>query len=655
MSSKTRMISELGASELLLPRLINDALAANDRAKYFFTLVQMAKGHADQPEVEISNLKRERQASGVEDVRFDTVVEKSTKEGDGKYHIPEAKDVFEEIVKNIKSMIAPFVAMEKMGGYDKLPDHKAFEERLKALLEKAPSMKEDIVPGSYIGAATSGQRATGDSLHIMVMDLHKELNGLQSKISKESIDGARVYGILDADKTLIKAFMKGVNETAKLKFEHPGLGTTATRNGDILVIQNDIGTTDAHVLVVHVRELTATLTYTDIHIQRLLFFHSLFEKWDVKWEDTRSKRTEVLEEADVYHLSIGVFTAKDRKGLEDYLAFLGSRMVFLIDWNRARKRLRNFVKKKDVISILKWAADNNYGHMGFLKLGGEQFIYEAIELTAKAPLRYGEQLHEVLGKDRALEFLKFVMKTTTEGLLSGRSESFIRDEVRAELLNYFHTASQGLLDIASDHAALVVEIATAIRDGLMKARAGGALDFLERNAKRAKKWEKKADSLVNKARAMEKRTQGAEVFVNLLRTSDDVADALEETAFLLTLAPIEGITGELSEPLQELSELVVQGSREYLKAVENAQHVQRGSSREEMQDFLQAVDRLMTIEHETDDVHRKVKAAMAKEAKDFKQLHLFSETAKNIEEAADALMKAGLILRDYVLGEVMVT
>ena len=655
MSSKTRMISELGASELLLPRLINDALAANDRAKYFFTLLQMAKGHADQPEVDISNLKRERQASGVEATKYDAVVEKSTTEGDGQYHIPEARDVLDEIVKDIKSMIAPFEAMERMGGYKDLPDHRVYEDRLKVLLGKAPTMKDDIVPGGFIGAATSGQRATGDSLHIMVMDLHKELNGLQSKISKESIDGARVYGILDADKALIKAFMKGVNETAKLKFEHPGLGTTATRNGDILVIQNDIGTTDAHVLVVHVRDLTATLTYTDIHIQRLLFFHSLFEKWDVRWEDTRSKRIEALEDADVYHLSIGVFTAKDRKGLEEYLAFLGSRMVFLIDWNRARKRLRNFVKKKDVILILKWAADNNHGHMGFLKLGGEQFIFEAIELTAKTPLRYGEQLHEVLGKERALDFLKFVMKATTEGLLVGRSESFIRDEVRAELLNYFHTANQGMFEIASDHAALVVEIATAVRDGLIKARAGNALEFLERNAKRAKKWEKKADALVNKARAMERRTQGAEVFVDLLRTSDDVADALEEVAFLLTLVPSEGMSGEMSEPLQSLAELVVQGAQEFLKAVENAQNAQRGSSREEMQDFLQAVDRIMTIEHETDDVHRKVKAAMTKEAKDFKQLHLFSETARNIEEAADALMKAGLILRDYVLGEVSAT
>jgi uncharacterized protein Yka (UPF0111/DUF47 family) len=293
--------------------------------------------------------------------------------------------------------------------------------------------------------------------------------------------------------------------------------------------------------------------------------------------------------------------------------------------------------------------------MGFLKLGGEQFIYEAIELTAKAPLRYGEQLHEVLGKDKTLDFLKFVMKTTAQGLLEGRSEFLIRDEVRAELLNYFHTANQGLLEIAGSHATLVVEIATAVRDGLLKARSGGgAGDFLERNAKRAKKWEKKADSLVNKARAMEKRVSGAEVFVDLLRTSDDVADSLEEVAFLLTLIPADGWSGGLFEPLQDLTELVVQGAREYLKAVENAAHVQRGTSREEMQDFLLAIDSLITIEHETDDEHRKVKAAMSREAKDFKQLHLFSETARNVEEAADSLMKAGLILRDYVLGEVMV-
>jgi hypothetical protein len=51
----------------------------------------------------------------------------------------------------------------------------------------------------------------------------------------------------------MKAFMRGLHHTAALAFGHSGLGTTAVHAGDTLIIQNDIGTTDAHVLVVHVK------------------------------------------------------------------------------------------------------------------------------------------------------------------------------------------------------------------------------------------------------------------------------------------------------------------------------------------------------------------------------------------------------------------
>ncbi len=39
--------------------------------------------------------------------------------------------------------------------------------------------------------------------------------------------------------------MRGLNRTAPLAFGHPGLGTTAVRANARLIIQNDIGTTDA--------------------------------------------------------------------------------------------------------------------------------------------------------------------------------------------------------------------------------------------------------------------------------------------------------------------------------------------------------------------------------------------------------------------------
>ena len=198
---------------------------------------------------------------------------------------------------------------------------------------------------------TSGQREVGDSLHLLVMNLHKDLNTLQ---------------------------------------------------------WNDIGTTDAHVLVLHVKKLKATLTYTDIHMRRLLFFRSLLEKYGIIWNDTKSRKsTSSEEDYDIYHLSIGVYEAKDERDLYEYLSFLGSRIVFLIDWNRARKSLRNFIKTADCIRVLKWAADNSYGHRAFLQLGSQKLLYEAITQIDDPPIHYGQELGEVLGRDRTVKFLQF--------------------------------------------------------------------------------------------------------------------------------------------------------------------------------------------------------------------------------------------------------
>ena len=72
-----------------------------------------------------------------------------------------------------------------------------------------------------------------------------------------------------------------------------------------------------------------------------------------------------------------------------------------------------------------------------------------------------------------------------------------------------------------------------------------------------------------------------------------------------------------------------------------------------MADFLEAVDHIISLEHQTDDVHRRAKASILTFPGDFKQLHLFTEIADNLESAADAMMRAALMLKDYVLGEVI--
>jgi hypothetical protein len=47
MAYKSQIVTDLGVYELLIPRLINDALLANDRVKYFLSLLQVAKEHAE--------------------------------------------------------------------------------------------------------------------------------------------------------------------------------------------------------------------------------------------------------------------------------------------------------------------------------------------------------------------------------------------------------------------------------------------------------------------------------------------------------------------------------------------------------------------------------------------------------------------------------
>jgi hypothetical protein len=136
--------------------------------------------------------------------------------------------------------------------------------------------------------------------------------------------------------------MEGLNRTAPLKFDHPGLGTTATEHDGRLLIQNDIGTTDAHVLVVRVHGLAASVTYTDIHEARLKFFKSLFDGFDIAWEGTKQRHSDRLS-AGQYLLLTGTFNAPNEAALTRFLAHLGSRIVFLIDWNHIRKRLRGFV------------------------------------------------------------------------------------------------------------------------------------------------------------------------------------------------------------------------------------------------------------------------------------------------------------------------
>ena len=63
MTEKNRIIDALGERKLLLPGLVNAALAANDQTISLVTLLQTAKSHADHPQAPFSDLRQALQDS----------------------------------------------------------------------------------------------------------------------------------------------------------------------------------------------------------------------------------------------------------------------------------------------------------------------------------------------------------------------------------------------------------------------------------------------------------------------------------------------------------------------------------------------------------------------------------------------------------------
>ena len=366
---KTQILEALGESELGRAAQVNAALAANDRIKYYFSLLQMAMARADHPDQPASSLHRERVACGVDDSSFDEIVPAAQREN-GSYRLPGCAKILDCVTQDLRVMAAPILEEDGSGG---------FKVRLDGLLGRLPPIAGDLIPGQAVQEITRAGRDKPDSLHQLVMDMHKRLNGLQAELAEQHLDGAAVYRIDDQDRPLIAAFMAGVHRTALLKFEHPGLDTTATRAGNKLLIQNDIGCTDAHVIVIHVEGAAVQVTYTDVHPERAQFFCDMLSRYPVTWSGEREGQLPEAAADANFAMLTGTYTAPSHEELERYLEFLGSRLVFLIDWNRARKQLRGFLRGPERAAVLRWAAEAETGHRAFLELGGAHIINQAIE------------------------------------------------------------------------------------------------------------------------------------------------------------------------------------------------------------------------------------------------------------------------------------
>ena len=641
MTAKSQIVEQLGESVVLLPDLIVAALAANDRAKLRLTLLQEAAAQAAEPSRSVPDLSRDLRAAGLDSSVSRAIIVGARAVGGGRIEVPGSDHLIQDLHADIAAMIAPVSVAEPEAA-------EPFTRRLAAVTAAAPS--DATLAPSAIHDMTVADPGGPDSEHRLVMDLHKAINRIAERTAAETVDGARALGLGPNDRPRLKAFMAGLNRTAPLAFGHPGLGTTAVGVGPRLIIQNDIGATDAHVIVIHVESLAVSVTYTDVHRGRAKFFMGLFDGFEIAWTPLSERSAPGLAEDSAFYLVTGRHEAKNEKKLDAFLERLGSRLVFLIDWNKARKILQGFVGKPRAVALLSEAAAHDLGHRAFLELGGGALVLDAVRRVAGPRASYGARLDEVLGEDHAYAFLADVLRLTSEGLAAGRSRRLMRDEIQAGLVDRLQSAEGDLIRTTLRHLGLSRMLAADIRDALVGGRLASAAERAVL-AGRATRLEQKGDRMTLQAREFAGRlTEANPSLRRMIDQAEEALDALDEAAFLFSLIRDADDDTQVG-PLAALADITVDSVGQLVRACEAASRAPL-DRQQDMTEALQAIDAVGVAERAADAAERAMIASLMRApSADGRAVALGMELAHSVERATDHLAHSALALRDHLLGE----
>ncbi|WP_454615809.1 hypothetical protein [Bradyrhizobium cenepequi] len=636
---KARIIRELGQTDILLPSLVAEGLAANDRIKVRLSALQAAAEHARQPDRPINELAVESHAAGIAPAAIASLVGGAHMIGDSRLSAPALAKLMKEIQDDIATMIRAVNAGSAAAG-------ETANARLDAIRAAGLLDASSEIELARIARLTGVGEESGDSLHRLVMELHKALNKLAAGCAEEVLAGAHVFGLHSEDRAPVESFMKGLNETRGLKFDHPGLDTMATRSDGRLLIQNDIGTTDAHVLVIAVRKNAVTVTYSDVHLARAKFFISLFDKFEAKWSGLDRHSADGLGEDSAFFLVTGQFEGAGAADRNDFLAAVGAALVFLIDWNKARKLLRTWVAKDDAARILEWAARQRIGHRAFLELGGNELLGGAVRNAAPARIGFGERLDRALGRAAAIDFLKTVLRLSTEALLAGQSVRMVRDQIEADLVRRLERVESALLAMVLRQVGLAHDLVAAISRYVATLQANHIADG-KALAARAAHIEQKADRLAFEARREVGRLDARPVIGQLIDRAEEAVDELEQAAFIASLAPA-CLDKSLVSALAELCAVAITATEAAASGLAAAIEVPEGR-RADSEDALAAVVRLVDAEHAADTCERAITALVFTGGHDVATSLSALELARAVERSTDRLAGFGHLLRRHIM------
>ncbi|TNF56165.1 MAG: phosphate transport regulator [Burkholderiales bacterium] len=639
---KAAAVAAMGQECLLLPAWMKAALAANDRLKLMLSMMQAIDQGLASGQQAPMDWRRELGRLGLQDVAWLQTLGQGAYRQDGILFVPHLEEWINALERDLHVMARP--VCERPGHEEPrlLARRNTWAARLEALKE------EEGLYASALQELTHGDRHAGDSLHLLVMDLHKAINGMSAYVATEDIDGAHVWQISPQDRDRVRAFMRGIHATASLKFGHPGLDTAVTRDGDRLLIQNDIGTNDAHVLVIEWWPGALHLNYSDLHANRFAFFGRMMQGLGFRWEALDPRVDTTLNRGKPYQLGHASLESEDERRLLEALEMAASRIVFVIDWNRARKRLQAFVRKPVAIDLLEQAARDNVGHMAWLLAGGEQLVYGAMQAVDGDAFRVGDRLDQVLGESASRAYLLDLMRAASVRLREQQPAALVGDEARMLLARAIRKRTFEF-DLLAEHSAYCHALALSLVEGLMDEEDPAAA---QARLVRAKAWERQADHVLSEARGRAERQARWQPLLMLLDRLDDVADVLEESLYvlsLLALPQLPRLPRAVKHGMLSIAETTLGAIQDQVRAVEIARHLDENVPQLEGDAFLQALWRILRAERVCDESLREARMEIVK------QLHnqpaamqLAGELAQTIEQATDHLLGAAYALRKLV-------
>ena len=415
---------------------------------------------------------------------------------------------------------------------------------------------------------------------------------------------------------------------------------TAVRPDERLSIRQHLGTTDTHVVAIHVSSLSATLTYTDTHRSRAALLRKVLEPYHA------CRKTKASASDASCELRAGFYTIHTHADFEQYVQLLGSHLVFRIDRESARKQLVRSVKRADTIVVLNWVAAGTVGQCAVLQQGDVHLICTAVARTGPEQMRLGIRLDHLLSGDSTRTFLMSALGILTTGLVDRQPLRAINEDIESALLAYLESTDEAVLTAAFDHAMLVSAHLDRIRCALIRLK-GEACDSRIGSAQIADSWDKHASDIATRSSRLLERTHDRHHLHSLLTEAGAVAEALEQAAFKLTFMLRPSDSHDIAL-LGALADLVSHSAREYVRCLEDARDIRRTAApaRCDLERFLLTIDRLADLKSRSDATA--IETALIRDDGDPKPPVALLEVARSLRQAIASLARCSLIARDYV-------